>query len=81
MGWWHPAPHAAAGKPVFPSKVKTRPTRRNQRREVDPLVTLDRVAEELGVSAQFARIIEIRALKKLRTILESRGYQLSDFID
>lgn len=61
--------------------MKTRPTRRNQRRELDAFVTLDRVAEELGVSAQFARIIEIRALKKLKIGFESRGYQLSNFID
>lgn len=44
-------------------------------------MTLEEIAEELGVTRERVRQIEVRALQKARVILERRGYTLWDLLD
>lgn len=43
-------------------------------------MSLQEVADAMGISRQMVYKIEQRALKKAKTILESKGYKLSDLI-
>lgn len=60
-----------------------RPSRRRQRYsvKVEPCLTLQQVAAELGVTAEAVRQTEYRALCKLRAGLEQRGFKRDDFFD
>ena len=45
---------------------------------MEPAMTLDQVAAELGVSRERVRQIENKALKKLRAALDERGITADD---
>lgn len=47
----------------------------------DYYLTLEEVAQELGVSRERVRQIENRALWKARQILERHGYRLEDLLE
>ena len=44
-------------------------------------MTIEQVAEAMGLSKARVRQIEVQALQKLRRMLRQRGLDLSDFID
>ncbi len=46
-----------------------------------PVYTLNQVAEEIGVSIERVRQIQIDALKRLRHILENEGFSVTEFFD
>ena len=61
---------------------KTEPEPETERvKQYDALCSTDDVARELGISREGARLIEMRALEKLRKGLAIRGYRASDFFD
>ena len=47
----------------------------------DKTMTIEQVAEAMGLSKARVRQIEVQALQKLRRMLRQRGLDLSDFID
>lgn len=46
----------------------------------DYCCTLQEVADALNVSVNCVRMTELRALRKLRDLLQERGIQLDDFL-
>lgn len=44
-------------------------------------MTIEQVAEAMGLSKARVRQIEVQALQKIRLMLRQRGLDLSDFID
>ena len=44
-------------------------------------MTIEQVAEAMGLSKARVRQIEVQALQKLRRLLRQRGLDVSDFID
>lgn len=48
---------------------------------IDRMMTLEEVGEELGVSKETVRRVEVAAIKKARKILAKRGFTAKDFFE
>ena len=72
--------HGWKAPEISPSRQKINLSCDDKIRLRDNGVTLDVVAQKLGVSRERARQLEAQALKKCRRWCNARGYRLEDLV-